>query len=272
MTDSKPFSNAHHNEDKVRGSAAYELFVSISTIFSLVVVVLLFSSPPKSEYRQILVGVDTIFCVIFAVDSFRSLITAPDKPVYLKWGWLDFLGSVPSFFILRFARLARLARILSNFRAKSRQEIIEEATDKRAESTFLFTIVLGVFLITLGSIFVLFFERRTPGANIQNAADAFWWAYVTITTVGYGDHYPNSIAGRLIAIVMMTFGFAIFGVFTSYLASHFVKYERDDTRDELNQIKKELDEIKRMLQERDGIEVNGTEYNDNRVGEEYDRS
>lgn len=271
MTDSLTNSGAI-KEVKVQGNAAYELFVVITTILSMVVVVLLFSSPKNSEYRQILVGVDTIFCVIFGVDSFRCLVIAHDKTGYLKWGWLDFLGSVPSFFILRFARIARLRRIYFNFRSKSRQEILEEASNKRAESTFLFTIVLGVFLITLGSIFVLFFERRTPGSNIQNAVDAFWWAYVTITTVGYGDHYPNSLAGRLIAIVMMTFGFAIFGVFTSYLASHFIDHGRDEIGDELAEIKTELDVIKRLLQERNGPDDSDMEINDIRVGEENERS
>lgn len=52
--------------------------------------------------------------------------------------------------------------------------------------------------------------------------NALWWAYVTITTVGYGDKFPVTTEGRLIASILMTAGVGLFGTFTAYVASWFV--------------------------------------------------
>ena len=64
--------------------------------------------------------------------------------------------------------------------------------------------------------------EKDPNSNIKTAEDALWWAYVTITTVGYGDKYPVTTEGRLIAVVLMTGGVGLFGTFTAYIASWFV--------------------------------------------------
>ena len=62
-----------------------------------------------------------------------------------------------------------------------------------------------------------------PNSNIKTAEDAIWWAYVTITTVGYGDKFPVTTEGRVIAELLMTVGVGLFGTFTAYLASWFVR-------------------------------------------------
>ncbi|WP_338327313.1 potassium channel family protein [Porphyromonas gingivalis] len=59
-------------------------------------------------------------------------------------------------------------------------------------------------------------------SNITTAEDAIWWSYVTITTVGYGDKYPVTTEGRIIAMFLMTAGVGLFGTFTAYIASLFV--------------------------------------------------
>jgi voltage-gated potassium channel len=68
---------------------------------------------------------------------------------------------------------------------------------------------------------VLAFERHYARANIKTGGDALWWAYVTMTTVGYGDEFPISPGGRIVGIVMMTLGLALFGTLTGYLANSF---------------------------------------------------
>lgn len=59
--------------------------------------------------------------------------------------------------------------------------------------------------------------------SVKTAEDALWWSYTTITTVGYGDKYPVTTEGRLIAMALMTVGVGLFGAFTAYLTTWFVK-------------------------------------------------
>jgi voltage-gated potassium channel len=61
-----------------------------------------------------------------------------------------------------------------------------------------------------------------PTANIKNAADALWWVYVTITTVGYGDRYPTTSAGRIVGVFVMTAGVGLFGTLSGFLANKFL--------------------------------------------------
>jgi voltage-gated potassium channel len=82
-------------------------------------------------------------------------------------------------------------------------------------------------MIIFSAIGILGVEKDAPGSNIRTAEDALWWSYVTITTVGYGDRYPVTSEGRLIAAALMTVGVGLFGMFTAYVASWFV-VKRDE--------------------------------------------
>jgi voltage-gated potassium channel len=82
--------------------------------------------------------------------------------------------------------------------------------------------ILAFLILIFSSIAILQVENTANG-NIKTAEDAIWWAYTTITTVGYGDKYPVTSEGRLIAIFLMTFGVGMFGTMTAYISSLFIK-------------------------------------------------
>jgi voltage-gated potassium channel len=92
----------------------------------------------------------------------------------------------------------------------------------KAQGAFTSVAILAVLLIIFCSIGILQVEKD-PNSNIKTAEDAIWWAYVTITTVGYGDKFPVTTEGRLIAALLMTAGVGLFGTFTAYVASWFVE-------------------------------------------------
>jgi len=94
----------------------------------------------------------------------------------------------------------------------------------RKGTSFASVIMISLMLLIFGSVAMLQFETSAD-ANIKTPAYALWWAYTTITTVGYGDKYPLSIEGRIVAAILMTIGVGLFGTFTGFIASLFVELD-----------------------------------------------
>ncbi len=78
-------------------------------------------------------------------------------------------------------------------------------------------------LIFLCSFAVFYFEHSETEANIHSLWDSFWWAIVTVGTVGYGDKYPVSVAGRLVGLVLIFSGVGLMSLLTATIASVFVE-------------------------------------------------
>jgi len=70
---------------------------------------------------------------------------------------------------------------------------------------------VAVVVVLLGGLGVWWAERRVPGDRIGSWGDGLWWALTTLTTVGYGDHVPVTLAGRLIGAAVMIAGVAVLG-------------------------------------------------------------
>lgn len=87
----------------------------------------------------------------------------------------------------------------------------------------IYVVSSATLLVLVAGLAVLDAEQNATGANITNIGDGLWWAFVTITTVGYGDFYPITIVGRLIAVGLMIAGIALLGTVTATLAAWFVE-------------------------------------------------
>jgi len=93
--------------------------------------------------------------------------------------------------------------------------------------TAVYVISTTMLVGTIAALAVLDAERDAPNATITNFGDAVWWALSTITTVGYGDMYPITTEGRIVAGTLMVGGIALLGVITASFASWFVGSVRD---------------------------------------------
>ncbi|MFC7587661.1 potassium channel family protein [Nonomuraea antimicrobica] len=113
----------------------------------------------------------------------------------------------------------------------------------------------AIFLAVIGSIAVLDVERHNPDGNITTIGDALWWSLTTMTTVGYGDRFPITSEGRLVAAGLMLAGIALLGVVTAAIASWFVeRFERSvamerRTEEELANVATELAELRKTVAE-----------------------
>ena len=190
---------------------------------------------PISEATMHLLSVyDNLICAIFLIDFFLNLRGASKKSDYFikERGWLDLLGSIPSLGLLtnagkyvgllRLARLSRLARITHLLRGKNRKTLVKDVLENRNQYAGFVTILLTIIVLTVTSVLVLQFESQSLDANITSGGDALWYAIVTITTVGYGDHYPVTAGGRITAMFIMFMGVGIIGALASILASLLV--------------------------------------------------
>lgn len=175
-----------------------------------------------AETSKLLEFIDNCICGFFLIEFLYRLLTAKSKLEYLKWGWIDLLASIPSIDILRTGRLIRLVRIIRILRAfRSTTHLVRFVFKGRMKSTLGSAILISILMVIFSSIAILQVEKD-PESNIKTAEDAIWWAYVTITTVGYGDRFPVTTEGRIIAALLMTTGVGLFGIFTAYVASLFV--------------------------------------------------
>jgi voltage-gated potassium channel len=210
-----------------RKITTYDLVIGLLAIFSLVILIIpiIVQLPPDAV--DTLNNLENALCAVFLADFLRSLFRAPNKWGYfLKGGgWLDLLGSIPfgKFAVFRFARLFRIVRVIRTLKGNDFRKML---TDQLAQNTLLFTLVIALILIFTIALLVLKAEQSNPHANITTYTNAVWWAFVTITTVGYGDYYPVTNLGRILALILMFSGLGIIGVLSSFLASMFISLQR----------------------------------------------
>jgi voltage-gated potassium channel len=210
-------------------SNAYQFFILVLTILSLITMVALLL-PLSDETIALLGFYDNAICVIFLIDFIIMLVRAPDKRAYFfdERGWLDLIGSIPSLgfsrytVLLRLARISRLMRVARLTGAQNRRALLRDVIANRSQYAFFVTFTVAFIVLGTTSTLVLQVESVTPGANIVTGGDALWWSFVTITTVGYGDYYPVTAAGRTIAVLAMFAGVGVIGALASILASFLV--------------------------------------------------
>src|SRR4030095_13844039 len=112
----------------------------------------------------------------------------------------------------------------------------------KQKSVLASVLLTTLLLITFGSISILVAEE-TAAANIKTADDAIWWSVTTITTVGYGDKFPTTMEGRIIAMVLMFSGVGLFGTLSALVASLFLGRTDEENATE-KRLLAELIEIK----------------------------
>ena len=199
--------------------------LSIYVLFALIIDSFFKLAP---EVSKLLYLIDDLICVLFLYDFFYRFIKAPSKLKFLKWGWIDLISSIPTFEYLRYGRLIRLIRIFRILRAfRSVKYLTSHIFKTRTKGTFSTVSLISFLMLIFGSISILQVET-VPESNIKTAGDAIWWAFVTITTVGYGDRFPVTSAGRIIAAFLMITGVALFGTFTGFVAAWFMDGDKSN--------------------------------------------
>lgn len=242
---------------------SYDIFILVITLLSLGIMLAMLL--PFDEETHVVLGFyDNLICFIFLADFAYNLTGSHPRSEYFirQRGWLDLIGSIPSFgflrvtVILRLARLSRLARISRLLKGQGQKELISDVIHDRGRYALFLTVLMAILVLTISSVLVLQFEGRSPDSNITTGGDALWWALVTITTVGYGDFYPVTPAGRAVAAMLMAGGIATLGVVTATVSSWIIERAaggKDDTeaatRGQVRSLSQQVSELTARLSE-----------------------
>jgi voltage-gated potassium channel len=172
--------------------------------------IILLDPNTADQDRAIARHVLNIVWIILIIDFAIRIISIRKRVTFLRQNWM--LAVALIFPPLRILLLAHAIRLM-NTRAKG----------TIGHRVGLYTLFLTTLVVLIGSVLVVSFEATSPKANITSLGDSLWWAMETISTVGYGDFYPVTVPGRVIAVLLFINGIGLLSVVTAQLASKVVK-------------------------------------------------
>ncbi len=162
--------------------------------------------------RRIYAAIEIAIWALFAVTFLSKLAIAPSKRAYLRRNWLEAL-----IVLIPVIRPLRIIRAIF--------WIVRDVTRVNRLVTFESLLGYGIGMVLLVATIVTTAEQNADGANIQSFPDALYWSLVTVSTVGYGDHYPVTVVGKFTAIFLMFFGIGIFGGIIAKIVAAFGRSE-----------------------------------------------
>jgi len=227
----------------------WDWLVLVVAVVSLLLVLLetFLHIPP--HVLPLLRDIDRLSCLIFLADIVVRWRRERWAASFWRWGWIDLLASIPfdpafrSLQAIRIYRFVRLIRVLKKLNTLT--------TGTSLNEKLLALPGIALVMVFFSTMLMVEVERSAPNATIKTGGDALWWALTTVTTVGYGDMYPVTTEGRIIAAVLMLIGIALFGSMSAIVTSKLIlpKETRDheELRHEIRSLHAEIKELRRHL-------------------------
>jgi len=226
----------------------WDWLVLVVALVSMIFVILetFLTIPPAT--LGIMITADRAACGVFFADMIIRWRREGWSRRYWRLGWLDLLASIPFDAAFRTFQAFRIYRVIRFLRTL--YKLRELTTGTSFNEKLLAMPGVALVMVLFSTNLMLEFEAGAPGATIRTGGDALWWALTTVTTVGYGDTYPVTGAGRAIAAVMMLVGIALFGSMSALITSRLIlPREARDHADEKGEISKLREEIRGLREE-----------------------
>ena len=222
-------------------SSAFDIFIVVVIVLNLFVT--LFQTFDESApYATILNGIELFTIIIFTIEYLLRVWTAdllfPNKPywqailafVFSMYGIIDFLTFFPYYLPIVFPmgavafRMFRVIRIFRLFRVNAQYDafnvIINVLNDKKNQ--LISSICLILIFMVAASLCMYSLEHEAQPEQFANAFSGIWWSVSTLLTVGYGDIYPITTIGKLMAIVISFLGVGMVAIPTGIISAVFV--------------------------------------------------
>ena len=195
------------------------------------------------QYNTVFRTIELISVAIFTIEYVLRLLTAkykyPDKStgkatiafVFSFMAIIDLLAVLPFYFplffkldlrFLRILRLIRIFRILKLSRYTKSLQVFGNVLRKRKEDLLIVILVLVILLIAASSL-MYYLENPAQPDKFPNIAASLWWGIATLTTVGYGDIYPITVAGKVVSGIISVLGIGFVALPTGIISSGFLE-------------------------------------------------
>ncbi|MDY0166641.1 MAG: potassium channel family protein [Thermoguttaceae bacterium] len=223
-------------------SRAFDVAI-LSLIFLNVLAVVLGSvAAVQARFGLVLEVFEVVSVVVFTVEYAARLWSCTVTPRFAHWVTgrmryalrpmmvIDLLAILPFYLplctidlrSLRVLRLLRIVRVVKIGRYYSSLDLIKQVFQSKKEELVLTSCLMGLLLVVSSSV-LYYCEHETQPEVFSSIPATMWWAVATLTTVGYGDMYPVTVAGRLCAGIIAVLGIGMFALPTGILGAGFVE-------------------------------------------------
>jgi voltage-gated potassium channel len=209
-----------------RGRVWRDVVMVALAFVSIAILVVEWQVDLSPERERQLLYLDLAIVAIFWIEYLGRLRAHKDRWAFVRANWYELPGMVPilpgmqGYGAVRLFRLLRILRILRLVGALRRFDRFERAFDRYVGGSKIgYVLLLATTVVFACATAAWLLEPET----FTRFQDALWWAIVTATTVGYGDFFPRSGAGRLVGVVLMLLGVALIGAFAGTLSGFLVE-------------------------------------------------
>lgn len=187
----------------------------LSLVYTVSFVYPIYWYPVSNSVKTLCLVINYLTWATFVLDYAVQIQLAQDKKKYFKTHFFELLLVAIPFF--RPLRALRALNFTTRASIRSREALIKSIPIVMTCAAILMIIIMGAAILDI--------ERNAPGSNIHTPMDALWWGLVTITTIGYGDKFPVTTEGRLVAAVLIIFGVAMISTLTASFAAWILAQE-----------------------------------------------
>ena len=204
-----------------RHEVAWELFFAgLAVVFVALAFV---PVVPGSAADQTIYALEWLITGLFIAEFSSRLWAAESRRGYVRGHWVDLVSCIPPVRWARFFRLVRLLRLVRTFAGIGRALTHVERLGNHHGLMWLILAWIAVMLLCAVGMYVV---ENGVNEAVKSPLDALWWGLTTMTTVGYGDVFPTTGEGRIVAAVLMILGIGLYSIITATVTSFLIMGDR----------------------------------------------
>lgn len=222
-------------ESDTPAGKAFDVVLLVAILLSVMVVTLESVEWIRTDYSELIKTVEWVFTALFTIEYGVRIYCAPRRLHYLRsfYGIIDLISIIPTYLslliagtqyalVIRSLRLLRVFRVLKLTHFLGEAEVLRKAMHQSAAKIIVF---LGVVVTMVFIVGALMYLIEGPKNGFTSIPTSVYWAVVTLTTVGYGDIAPQTVAGQTLASIVMIMGYGIIAVPTGIVSVEMSRAE-----------------------------------------------